>query len=470
MCAYIYLADQKSTRRKSIERLQGKATDIPEGKVREKKAEQSWGDTMGGILKFIKWIGRYRIYRIGKIQPYSALNAWGHLLGKLMFGTSSKIKRRTIASLKALYPNASPKKLEKFYTTNTKFMGMFFLDIIFRMPFMCDFPPQSQVDVIKYINFELLDNVLEEGKGAIALTLHLGEHFHNPGGMFLHPKKYQMAAVASVKNLPMYESNNRAHFDNLHIYASTKFSQISDKLKLALNKNQVLVMYHDYSSKTQLRVPFISDKLPFLIHTPQSYIRLHKLTGAPILPLITVPDKVFGRSKLFFLDNTSIMEVSRKYWNAPQAEFHGQLSTEINRVMFPWVRKYGPWWEELMRLAGLRSKDELKFDPLCNFQKMLTTIQEKMLHIIENSWEPGRKNAELKQWIADNWPPIIKAMDHPERVVRSHKTLINLSIMTSREELEKLTLVMAKELRIAEEFQARRLSKQFYEGLAQFYQ
>ncbi|MHA1675243.1 MAG: LpxL/LpxP family acyltransferase [Promethearchaeota archaeon] len=467
--AQLFLADKGSTRRESIARLEGKKTDAPEGNVREKKAEQSWGDTMGGILKFIKWMGRYKIYRIGKYRSDSALNAWGHLLGKLMFGTSSKIKRRTMASLRALYPNASKKKLEKFYDTNNKFMGMFFLDMIFRMPFMCDFPPHAQVDVMKYLNFEVLDKVLEEGKGAIILILHLGQHFHNPGGMFLHPNKYQMDVVASVKNLPMYEANNRAHFNNLHIYASTKFSQISEQLKRGLQKNHILVMYHDYSSKTQLKTPFIAGKLPFLISTPQSYIRLHKLTGAPILPLITVPDKNFGRSKLFFVDNTSIMDISQKYWDAPKEEFHGQVSTEINRIMFPWVHKYGPWWEELMRVAGLRSKDELKFDPNCNLQTMLSTIQGKMLHIIENSWEPGRKSAELKQWITDNWSSILKALDHSEKVVRTHKTIIKLSIMTSREELEKLALVFAKELRTAEEFEARKHIKKFYDGLGQFY-
>ncbi|MHA1610610.1 MAG: hypothetical protein ACTSYU_01040, partial [Promethearchaeota archaeon] len=227
--------------------------------------------------------------------------------------------------------------------------------------------------------------------------------------------------------------------------------------------------YHDYSSKTQLKTPFIAGKLPFLISTPQSYIRLHKLTGAPILPLITVPDKIFGRSKLFFVDNSTIMDTSRKYWDAPKEEFHGQVSTEINKVMFPWVRKYGPWWEELMRLAGLRSKDELKFESNCNFQSMISTIQEKMQHIIENSWEPGRKSADLKKWITDKWQPILKALKDPEKIVRSHKTLVKLSIMTSREELEKLSLVAAKELRTAEEFQALRALKKFYDGLAQFY-
>ncbi|MHA1617970.1 MAG: LpxL/LpxP family acyltransferase [Promethearchaeota archaeon] len=467
--AQLYLADQKSTRRKSIERLEGKKTDAPEGNVREKKAEQSWGDTMGGILKFIKWMGRYKIYRIGKYRLDSALNAWGHLLGKLMFGTSSKIKRRTMASLRALYPNKNKKTLEKYYDTNNKFMGMFFLEMIFRMPFMCDFPPRTQVNIFKYMNFEVLDKVLEDGKGAIILILHLGQHFHNPGGIFLHPNKYQMDVVASVKNLPMYEANNRAKFDNLHIYASTKFSQISDHLKRGLEKNHILVMYHDYSSKTQLKTPFIAGKLPFLISTPQSYIRLHKLTGAPILPLITVPDKIFGRSKLFFVDNSTIMDTSRKYWDAPKEEFHGQVSTEINKVMFPWVRKYGPWWEELMRLAGLRSKDELKFESNCNFQSMISTIQEKMQHIIENSWEPGRKSADLKKWITDKWQPILKALKDPEKIVRSHKTRVKLSIMTSREELEKLSLVAAKELRTAEEFQALRALKKFYDGLAQFY-
>ncbi|MCF2140468.1 MAG: hypothetical protein K9W44_10490 [Candidatus Lokiarchaeota archaeon] len=445
--AHLYLADQKKTRELSIQQITHKKKTPNKQSVRDKKAEQSWGDTMGGILRIIKWIDRYKIYRLGKFRSMSALNAWGHLLGKLVFGSSSKIQRRVKVSLRALYPNASPKAIHTMFNTHVKYMGMLLMDIIFRLPFLCDYPPGEQVKELNYINFERLEKVLEKGKGAIVLILHLGEHFHNPLGVFIHPKKYNMSVVASIKNLPMYEFNNRPHFDNLYIYASTKFAKISKILQKNLTNNHALVMYHDYSSKTQLKVPFIAGKLPFLINTPQSYIRLHRLTGAEILPLITVPEGVFGKSKLFFLDNTSIKKVSEKYWNAPSEEFHGRMSTEINRIMYPWVRKYAPWWEELMRLAGMRSKDELKIPANITLEEFLTTIKGKMQSVISGSWEPDRQDEQILQKIENAFQSAFEKIKSPKSIFRPHKSVIRLSLMTGMEELQKMAKIVQQECR-----------------------
>ena len=443
--AHLYLADKYQIRKQSIQKLSGKAKTKDKQTVRDKKAEQSWGDTMGGILKFIKWVDRYKIYQIAKYRPLSALNGWGHLLGSLVFGTSYKIRRRIMTSLKALHPQASQKTLELMLKTHVKYMGMFLMDIMFRMPFICDYPEGTQVKELKYLNFERLDEALQKGKGVIILILHIGQHFHNPGGIFLHPKKYPMSVVASVKNLPMYEFNNRPHFDNLYIYASTKFAHIAPQLRKRLEKNEILVMYHDYSAKTQLKVPFITGKLPFLINTPQSYIRLHRLTGAEILPLITLPDGVFGKSKLFFIDNSSIKNISQQFWDAPMEDFHGRMSTEINRIMYPWVVKYAPWWEELMRLAGMRSKDELKIPANITLKEFLSLIQEKMHVVIDGSWEPGRKDSDWMESIDQTFQKIFQNLKSPEVLFREHKSRINLTCMTSQQEMQKLTQIAKQE-------------------------
>jgi hypothetical protein len=228
------------------------------------------------------------------------------------------------------------------------------------------------------------------------------------------------------------------------MYASTKFSTIKAQLKQNLENGHTLVMYHDYSSTSQLRVPFIENKFPYLIHTPQSYIRLHKLTGAEILPLITVPDGTFGNSKLFFLDNTSIMETSRKYWDAPSSEFHGQLSTEINRQMYPYVRQYAPYWEEIMRFAGLRCADKIKFHKNCTLAEGIDQMQGKMISILENSWEPNRKDEALKAKITQMMPIISKSLKNPNAVIREHKSFIDLSLMSAKDEILKILCIILK--------------------------
>jgi lauroyl/myristoyl acyltransferase len=444
----IFLADQKHIREKRAPVEKSDKTD-----VRQKKDEQSWGDTMGSIFKFIKWIGRHRIYRMNKIGPINILNGWGHLVGYLFFGRSHRVQKRIRRSIRALFPHASEKWIKKVSMANAKYMGMLLLDIIFRLPQTCDFKEGQYVPFFTYENFEALDRAFSRGKGVIIPSLHIGEHFHSPA-IFLHPKKYQMSSIVSIKNLPMYEFNNRPHFDNLNLYASTSFSKISSYLQKDLKDNRMLLVYHDYSSKKQLRTPFIHKKFPYLIHTPQSYIRLHQLTGAEILPLITVPDKVFGKSILRFIDNSSIMEISKKYWNSPKKEFHGRLSTEINRVMYPYVRKYAHQWEELMRFSRLRAGDKLQLPINCDMHTFLQLSQEKMESIIEGSFEPDRKDTKILAIIAQNFKIIRTALKNPKTILRPHKTFIELSLMDAIAEITKISLVCTAELRKKGEHEA----------------
>ncbi len=451
---FVFYADKKNLSKNGQSKEDQRAISTSKTNVREKSDKQSWGDSLGGIFKFIEWIDKTHVYRIFKFLPLSVINGWGHLIGKFGFGISSKVQRRITASMRALFPDFSSERIKQLSTANTKYMGMFLLDVLLRLPMICDFPPNTRVSNLNYLNFEKLDEALAKGKGVIVPIVHLGEHFHNPGGIFLHPQKYKMSVVASMKNLPMYEFNNRAHFDNLYIYASTKFANIKDKLRENLEHGHTLVMYHDYSSKSQLRVPFIVDKFPYLIHTPQSYIRLHKLTGAEILPLITVPDGTFGQSKLFFVDNTSIMKTSQDYWDHPDAEFHGRLSTEINRIMYPYVRQYAPYWEEIMRFAGLRCGDKIEFEKNCTLQQFLLQTKDKMIQILSNSWEPNRQDNQLVEKIEKFVPQIEAHLIDKTQIVRPHKSTIDLSLLSTKGEFKKLLGVLRKVLREKKETQA----------------
>lgn len=445
--AYVFYADKKRSTKipKGISKTSSQSKN--KTTVTEKKDTQSWGDTLGGVFKFIKWLDVNRIYRIFNLLPLPMLNGLGHLLGRLGFGSSTKVQRRIQASIRALYPDISKKKVKILANANTKYMGMFFINVLFRMPSMCDTPPNKIVPCLEYLNFEVLDKILETGKGVIIPILHIGQHFHNPGGIFMHPKRYKMSAIASIKNLPMYEYNNRHHYKNLFIYASTKFDKIKKPLERDLNRGHTLVVYHDYSSKGQLRVPFQVDKFPYLIHTPQSYISLHKRTGAEILPLITIPSNVFGKSKLFFLDNSSIMEVSRKYWNVHAKEFHGRLSTEINRIMYRYIRIYAPYWEEIMRFAGLRCGDKLEFPKNIEMKDLITQCIMKFDQILENSWEPNRKDEEMKNLLKMSFEKISKELKNPKMFAKDRKSFIDLSLLDAKSEITKILLVLLKILK-----------------------
>jgi lauroyl/myristoyl acyltransferase len=446
--AYLFLADQAHLRKK-------KTADTPDSKtnLRNKKDDQSWGDSMGSLFKIIKFIDESRFYRFTKLMSFSSFNGLGHLFGQLFFGRSRKVQRRMQASIRALYPEKSEKWVAKISKANGKYMGMLLLDMLFRLPRTCDFKAGEQVTLHKYERYDLLDRELAKGKGVIVPILHIGQQFHSPQ-LFLHPKRYKMSVAASIKNLPMWEFNNRAHFNNLNIYASTSYSKIAPLLQRDLNNNYCLVVYHDYSSVKQLRVPVIHRKYPYLIHTPQSYISLHKKTGAPILPLIAFPNGVFGKSTLRFLDNSSIAQVSEKYWDASKREFHGRLATEINRRLYPYIRVFAHQWEELMRFAGLRAADKLKFPPNITVKDFLQQIHAKMDLIIENSYEPDRPDEKINDLIHTLFDKLMTKITTPDAIFRAHKSFIDLSLMNALSELEKIAKIAITELRKAGELDA----------------
>ncbi|MHA1475464.1 MAG: LpxL/LpxP family acyltransferase, partial [Promethearchaeota archaeon] len=415
--------------------------------------------SMGPVFKVINWIGRKRIYKPIRFVPFSLLNGLGHLVGRFGFGTSKSVQRKMKASFNALYPGISEKRLHKLIDAATKYMAMLFLDIMFRFPLTGDI---SIKRFYKYKHTERLDEALQQGKGVIIPILHIGQFLHSPNMMVQYPyKKLKIGFVISISNMVMYENANRKHFDNLYAFASTKFSLISDKLESHLRGNNLFLTYHDYSTTKQLRTPFIHGKFPYLIHSTQSYISLHKRTGAVILPAISHPDGVFGKTKLEFIDNTSIMEISEKYWNESTEEFHGRLSTELNRILYPYIRKYAHVWEEIMRLSVLRCADKVEFPKNCTIHKFMEEIQQKMLTVLDGSYEPDRPDNQLKILIQDYFPPIINSLQNPDNILRSHKTFINLSLMSGISEVLKLCSVAQKELNLKGELQSSKLIQGF---------
>jgi lauroyl/myristoyl acyltransferase len=451
--AHVYFADKKKEHMLST-------TSKGEIISQKKKSSQSWGNSLKPLVKIIEFVQKHRIYRPYRWVPWRVLNGWGHLFGMLSMGRSRSVRRKIKMSFEAIFPNQlSPKRLKRLVDATCKYFGVVFLDMMFRVPLTADL---SVDHFYEYINLKRIDDALKEGKGVIVPTLHLGMFFHTMGSIFQHPNKYQSGGIAAISNLKLYALNNRKRFDNLHIFASTNYSKISRHLENHLKQNRILVVTHDYSSKRHLRTPFIKDKYPYLIHTPQSYIRLHKKTGAPIVPLVGVPkDKVLGKTRLEFLDNSRIKEISKKYWDAPDKEFHGRLSTEINQILFPYCQKYLHIWEEINNFATVRIEDSLKFEAGCSVFNFLSQIKEKMLGIIEGSFEPDRKDDEIINLIELYFPKILGALKNPSNVLRNHKTKINLSRMSSIEEMVKLCKVSMLELKKYDELEVIAIFREF---------
>jgi lauroyl/myristoyl acyltransferase len=462
--AKLYLFDKKEMYYAGKAKKKQKSKE----KVKDKKVEQSWSASLGGLYKVINWININRIYLPFARLPLPVLNGLGHLLGHFGIGTSRSVQKKTLAALRALHPTFSDRKLNKLMVASSKYMGTLLMDVIFRMTYATD-------HISKFMDFgntSVLDAALreakEKGTGVIVPTLHVGQYFHSPLMIFRHPNKYKMDTIASIGNLPMWEAANRSGYDNLFIFASTRFSKIGPQLERHLHNGHTLLIYHDYSSKSQLRVPFIHGKFPYLIHTPQSYISLHKKTGAIILPAVAVPDGIIGKSRMVYLNNHEIMETSRKYWDAPENEFHGRVSTAINKTLYPYVWQYTHVWEEIMRLWALRIADKIEFPAKITLEQFVKEIQTKMHQILEGSYEPDRPDNVLIVLIDEFLPQILKSLKTPKAILRPHKTKIMLTGMNGIQEMLKLCRVIQKELTAKGETQSLLLLNKFHVKLTNF--
>jgi capsule polysaccharide export protein KpsE/RkpR len=91
----------------------------------------------------------------------------------------------------------------------------------------------------------------------------------------------------------------------------------------------------------------------------------------------------------------------------------------------------------------------------------MEVIQQKMLTVLDGSYEPDRPDNQLKILINEYFPPIINSLQNPDNILRIHKTFIGLSLMSGISELLKLCSVAQKELKLKGELQSSKLIQGF---------
>ena len=378
---HIYYADRK----------------IPDSKAPSVHAGTSWIEDFGYVFWFLKVYMRFSLYRLVSWVPLSIREGIAGSLGQLFlfFSTSNRIKVKQ--SFHALYPSIkSSRQIRKLYLSHCAYMGKLFLDFLNGLPINIDLPVDQ---FITYENIHLLDRELAKKQGVIIPVAHLGQLVHALYALMKHPKKYTVATVIYTPHLVTYEYTNRNGFDHVYLYASTSYAKISPFLERHLKKNHIVVLFHDFGTKKQLRVPFWDEKFPYLLHTPQSVIKLHLETGASILPCLITPDNYINRSRITFLENQALMKLAQSLKNeSPKPKpkvIHGALSTEINKMIYPTIRKYAHVWEQLPDFATSRISDSLIFPKLDTISDCMVIIIQKMKEIINHSYEPLRNDEQI---------------------------------------------------------------------------
>ncbi|MHA1849321.1 MAG: hypothetical protein ACTSXU_16875, partial [Promethearchaeota archaeon] len=153
-----------------------------------------------------------------------------------------------------------------------------------------------------------------------------------------------------------------------------------------------------------LRTRMINGKVNFLTPTPQSLISLHEIVKSPIIPLVSIPEGRLTRSRLTFLDAPIIDETSRKFMKAGRKAFHGEMSTAINQVLFPYCLSYIHCWEEIMTFATRVMNMKVQFPKGTSIVQFIEKIHDfEKNQLILNTHEPGREDSRILEWIDDTW-------------------------------------------------------------------
>jgi len=184
------------------------------------------------------------------------------------------------------------------------------------------------------------------------------------------------------------------------------------------------------------------------VAVPQGAVALHRVTGTPILPMLAIPRGRLTESTLKFFDPAPMMRVSEACKNLPQKEFHGRMSIEINKILFPYLVKYLHTWEEIITF-GTRTFDiKLRFPKGAGLPRIIDDIAGWIKGQIDGSFEPGRDNEALLSWIgrlvAQLQDIVSKAGTNDPGFQLVAKSYVQLGGMGTQAQVEKLLLVMKR--------------------------
>ncbi len=405
-------------------------------------SDDRWANRMGFVFTFMEKWNQYRIYNAFNWIPLRIANGIGGIAGKIALKSSKSYEKKLKRSYYSLFPeNANLQGFHKFRKAYSAYLGKLVFSFLGGLTTK---NPPPIVEFASYQNLELLDRELLKGKGVIVPITHLGELTQVIWAILKHPKKYTVATVVYVPHMGIYKYANHPYYDNVYFYASTSFRLISKYLQQHLQQNHIVMIYYDFGHPNQFRAPFWHQKYPYLLYTPQSIIRLHQKTGASILPCINLPDEVIGKTILKFVENSDIMRLSEQLKAKSNHEFYGALSMELNRTFAPYLKANAHVWEQFLDF-NIRISDSFKISANLSLIDLLDQIHLKLLSIIENSYEPGRPDEKIIEFLKKFEQSCKKQLINPLMAFRDHNSFMDLTGLSAIKEIEKILLIFSTE-------------------------
>lgn len=419
------------------------------------------------LFKITSFIHKHRIFRPFLYIPSPLLNQWAHLLAPVML-KKPRLKTQIFSGLEALYHNKKLTLTQKqnLYHANAVYMGMLYLDAMFHSSNLYE---NTLNHFVHFENFHFLHEALTKGKGAIIVATHVGMFFQILGSLAYVRPKIQITTVIQPRNRVMYENIlSRPELTNFHVVPSTSFKKLKPILKKRLQQNHLIVVYYDYSRAHQLRVPFEAKKYPYLITTPQSIFKLHKIYGTPIIPAKIYPRGEFGKSRITFLDPEPLLRTSSRYSASPEKVFLGEMSTHLNQIFAPYLRKMNHLWEEFRKLTT-RCSDYFEMDPSWTLAMLCNQIEEKSAAILTQSYESNRPDEKIKILLSEFFSTLKTGIERPLQTISASMSnlpqSINLSFKSATGEIQTLFTYLETILMKVNESQGSKIVSQYSNNL-----
>ncbi|MEX2684677.1 MAG: hypothetical protein Q6373_024105 [Candidatus Sigynarchaeota archaeon] len=415
--------------------------------TQQNRTGRAFGKELSGIYKVVNFVHKYRLYRLSKFVPYSGVIGFTHFFVKAFFLKSKAMKDRARRDLMLFSGRSfSPRLLARLVEATMKNMGIILFDMMLKAP---NYTQKNYRKVVMLYGDGYLESALKAGKGAIVTSLHMGQFLHTLGAIALDPRGFKLVVVANMANQKIFENLiTLPAFRTTKVVGRTSYKVIKGDLIQALKANKIVFLMHDIAGNNNLKVPFIYGDKEFLVAVPQGAIALHRVTGAPIVPILAIPRGRLVESTIKFFDPAPLLRISEKCKDLPQKEFHGHMSIEINKTLFPYLVKYLHTWEELITF-GTRTFDiKMHFPKGADLISIIRDITGWIQRQIEGSFEPGRNEEALLSWIGQLMTRlqdiVSKAGTNDPGFQLAAKSYIQLGGMGTQAQVEKLLLVMKR--------------------------
>ena len=411
------------------------------------------------VYRVAHFIQKYRVNRFFQHVPFTIFRSLSVLIG---YQHAKNGHSQLSKTWKFLYP---PKFLEKINLKRwTNSFIRYNIQLYFDTALYLSLRNSKNHDYFHpVVGFNHLENAFRQKKGVLIPVIHLGEYLHTVYTLLYRnvlidekSKRVLVLALSSKENEFLFREQIK-EIKSFSAVITTDFKSVKKTVQHYLEKNYCVFLAQDFYSKKQLRVPFLynSKRYNFLIPCPQMITNFHLNLGCPIIPVITSPKQNLKFSVVEFLPevNPMTMDISKedltlqkeivnfRNGTLSKKQKYGLLSLLINRKLNPYLLQYPFLWQGAFLFFD-RTELRIRFKNVKSYLEMLKISISKLSLFIQNSYEPGRKDEEISNYLISFTAEIEEIEEDPRDILALKNKYIEISRLNGKNVFKKVIYIL----------------------------